>query len=245
MTRRQLIVPMLCAWMGASLGSMALPAEARVSRVVERRPHLDAIRAQLDLGEWKEAGRLISRAEQEILEGSRPMRDDDRDLAELALYLAVVEANRGDEDAAEWYWYLALNLHQPTAYRDVSAWGEAAAVLGAIEVRDLGRDPKGIKTFKPYPGRDFKEPKMPELRLPSSLTSSHATDDVDAVLIEVFLDERGVVHSPRRMGRLKVPILFYSLGVQMFEKKWKPARSEGEPVPMLVEVTQSLKDPKW
>lgn len=250
MTRRQLISSsqpsaalILC--FAFFFGIPALPAEARISRDVDRRAHLDAIREQLDLGEWNEANRLIRRAEQEILRESRPMRDDDRHLAELALYLAVVEANRGDRDAAEWYWYVAFNLHQPTAYRDVSGWGRAAEVFDAIEVRDLRRDPKGIKTFRAYPGRDFEEPKMPTIKVPDSLGSSHALKDVRAILVEVFLDERGVIHSPRAMGRIKVPILYYSAMVQIFEKKWKPARSEGEPVPMIVELTLPIKEPRW
>lgn len=247
MTRRQLIsrrhIRAALAFLLLALGVAGPPAGA--AQDVDRRKLLDEIRAQLDLAAWKEAGQLIDRAEKRILEESRPLRQDNRHLAELALYLAVTEANRGDRDAAEWYWYAAFNLHQPTAYRDVSEWGKAAEVFGAIELRDLGRDPKGIKTFRPYPGRDFKDPKMPQLRIPSSLTSSHATDDVKAFLVEVFLDERGRPNSPRLMGRLQIPILCYSFLEQMFESKWKPARSEGEPVPMLVEVTQTIKEARW
>ena len=173
------------------------------------------------------------------------MRDDDRHLAELALQLAAVEANRGDLDAAEWYWYVAFNLHQPTAYRDVSRWGQAAAVFADIEVRDLRRDPKGIRTFRAYPGRDYEQPEMPQIKLPKSLRSSHALEDVRAILVEVFLDERGVIHAPRALGRIRVPILYYSALVQIFEKKWKAARSDGKPVPMIVELTMPLREPTW
>lgn len=249
MTRRQLVSStppsvalLLCLVL--VFGLPASPADAQHPRDVDRKEHLAAIRAQLDVGDWKEANRLIRRAEREILHESQPMRDDARHLAELALTQAVVEANRGDGDAAEWYWYVAFNLHQPTAYRDVSAWGRAAEIFDSIDVRDLRRDPKGVKTFRTY-GRKLQEPKMPSLRVPSSLTSSHQMEGIRTVQVEVFLDERGVVRSPRLMGRLRVPILVYSMLVQVFEKRWKPARFDGEPVPMLIELTIPIQESRW
>lgn len=211
----------------------------------DRRRHLDGIRAQLDAGAWEEATQLVATAESQILHNSKPERDDDRNLAALALYRAVAEANRGDQNAAEWSWYIAFNLHKPTAYRDVSAWGKAAEVFAAIEVRDLGRDPKGIKTFHNYPGRPFEEPGIPATRVPQSLSSSHALDQVKSVQVEVYLDPKGIPHAPRVLGTVKVPMLYYSMMVQLFETRWRPAGSEGEPVPMLVTATLSMRGNRW
>ncbi|MDA8018634.1 MAG: hypothetical protein MPN21_14430 [Thermoanaerobaculia bacterium] len=226
---------------------LALPSEAqaRTWKEVDRREHLDAIREQLDSGQWNEAAKLIARAERAILERSRPKRNDDRALAELALYVAVVEANSGDPNAAEWYWYTAFNLHQPTAYGDISAWGRAAEVLGAIVVRDLGRDPKEIKSFRRFPNSDFEEPRSPTIKAPGSIGPSHELAEVRSFQVELFLDDTGQPHAPRLLGRLQLPIFFYSMLKQFHEKKWRPARSQGKPVAMLVEVTQAPKVDRW
>lgn len=229
--------------MALALLIFTLPALARPRTAeADRQKHLDAVGVHLDAGEWKEAKERIRKAEKEILERSRPERGDERALSRLALYKAVTEANLGHQDAAEWYWYASYLLHQPTAYSDVSQWGEAEELLGEIEVRDLGREPEGVETFRNYAGIEFDEPSIPQTRAPGSLTDTYALKNSKPIQVEVYLAPDGRPQKPRLLGALPQPMLLYSWLTQAFEERWKPARHEGEAVGMMVTVTQAPTD---
>lgn len=211
---------------------------------VDRRHLLNEVREQLDAGDWPKASKAIQRAEKLILERSKPQRGDERMLAELALYRAVVAANRGETDEAEWFWYLIYHLHPPTAHRDVAGWGEAAAVLAAVELRDLKAEPPGVDTYV-GPQSQLEMPAMPTCNTPDSLESSHDMAEVDAFNVEVYVDVEGRPHAPRFLGAPPHPMLLYAWMEQMYEGKWKPARLDGEPVPLVVTIEQNIGRQRW
>ena len=243
MRRRR--TPLLRAVLAAGVLGTLLPpspvADAQVA-VTRSRWWDEVARVEgLIAGErWKKALRELEAVREELMWSSWREPDLGEVLTELAFQAAVIRANLGEDEAALWEWYAALNHErlrgrQELAGRDLAPYGRAGALLAAHPLRAVDEAPAGVELVAGRPDLDFHEAAPREDSAFEPLANTSAVRERPApVLVQVVVD---------RDGRLLQPVVLqWALDNLRGAAPFEPARMAGEPVATLWQSEFGLDD---
>ncbi len=191
----------------------------------------DRVRAARDLGEiealvrqgdWTAALARLRTDERQIL-----VRPGGRGVW-LAL-VAVAEAGSGQRDQALWHWAEANALARDLfTDRELSAFGDAGALLAEHRGRQPGKAPPGM-SIEP-PGPDVEPEAKTKGELPQLVQG--AWSPREWLRLEVVIDEQGRLRDPVVLSARSAEAAYRALEA-IRDWRFEPARKRGQPVATL------------
>ena len=210
------------------------PNSEQTAERVDWWPKIDTIESMLAKQKWRAARKQAERIARIIESDAWSATDLHSVLAELALQQAVAETNLGLNRAALWHWYAALNLDDDIAGRDLTDYGQAAALL-SHDRRHIEQLPADFDRLSDLELLDLQPPTFPQVEPPDIVTNAAAVVDRQPnILIEAILDEAGMLHQPILVTENAHPILVYVAFEWLSEMPpASPARLQGRAVDSL------------
>lgn len=143
----------------------------------------------------------------------------------LAL-VAVAEAGSGQRDQALWHWAEANALaRDPFGDQQLSAFGDAGALLAEHPGRQPGMAPTGLSVEPPGP--DVEHEVKTKGELPQLVQG--AWSPREWLRLEVVVDEQGRVRDPVVLSARSAEAAYRALEA-MRDWRFEPARKRGQPV---------------
>jgi len=222
---------------------VAVSAMAGLREDEIRREWATKINQSADLlqhGDYKRALRIDDRLIGDMEEMLGPGDAGAQVFGTVVTHKALAEAGLGNYGDALWYWHTALALFPRLAEADLSTFGEAGKYLKEHPPdlpRQLegGGQPMALSTSAVKPPRLVKrvEPVYPE--------GANAFDVGGILIVEVVIDKEGRVTAPRVRKALPAPTLSFAALEAVKQWRFEPGRVEGEPVPVLFNLTVNFK----
>lgn len=214
--------------------SLALVSAAPMAGAAEIR--FDEIETLIRAERWSKAGRLLDKELRALLTAGGDM--DGGDLMHAVRLRALIEAGRGADEKAEWWWHAGLNLQSEGSESVLDLVDEkVAAKLRTIRVRPSRPPEKGAR---PKPGRDSQKPGHA-----SSAIFSLANQKLRGkVVFEIELGPNGGLRKPLLMestlpGMAVYAALDSQVGVR-FPIEWRRGFEEGSTITVQVNFRGGL-----
>jgi TonB family protein len=156
---------------------------------------------------------------------------DDTMLATALTHKALANAGLGKINEALWYWYIAQEISPGVAKSDLSTFGAPGEFLKRHPFADSDLSPTGRVT----PARVVKQvmPKFP----PGASRFGIGGD----LVVQIVIDTNGQPTLPRIVHALPAPTLSFVALEALKHWQFEPARQNGEPVPMVFDLTVHYK----
>ncbi|MBV8545331.1 MAG: energy transducer TonB [Acidobacteria bacterium] len=156
---------------------------------------------------------------------------DDTMLATALTHKALANAGLGKINEALWYWYIAQEISPAIARTDLSAFGAPGEFLKRHPFTDSDASPSGRVT----PARIVKQvvPKFP----PGASRFGIGGD----LVVQIVIDKNGQPTLPRIVHALPAPTLSFVALEALKHWQFEPARQNGEPVPIVFDLTVHYK----
>lgn len=227
---------------------VSFPADAQVGISGSRWwDEVDGVGELVDAGKWRRAARQAERLRDEVMSSSWREPDLAEVLAELAFQLAVARTNLGDEEAALWEWYTALNLERmrgrrEIAERDLSPYARAAELLADRPLRAPEEYPPGYEPVDVQPLRSFEPPVSPPgFEVETLVNTAGTLESVDPVRVEVLVDTDGSLRHPVLFSTWSHPVVVqWTLDNVRRSSPYRPAKLDGEVVAVLQPIELSV-----
>src|SRR3982751_4331843 len=123
--------------------ALGMPAPAAGASIADQWiTGLKEIDQKLRSQQWQEAAEQSRKVAEQMV--TRGVRDKDvaYSLAVVSVFRALAEKGRGDDDAADWYCDLALNLVPEIGKTDLKPYGTVGAAIKPKLLKSLQTDPK-------------------------------------------------------------------------------------------------------
>lgn len=194
---------------------------------------------------WQEAAEQSRKvAEQMVTRGGRD-KDVAYSLAVVAVFRALAEKGLGDDDAADWYCDVALNLVPEIGKTDLKPYGTVGAAIKPKLLKSLQSDPKPPLEPGSADDRHPKDVTRPVLRkqvkpvYPAGLSEEGVAGKVVA---ETIIDVDG---QPKHCRVLDMqgggPAMEYAALDAFREWRFDPARKDGKPVRVYYVLTVNFR----
>jgi TonB family protein len=156
---------------------------------------------------------------------------DDTMLATALTHKALANAGLGKINEALWYWYIAQEISPAIARTDLSTFGAPGEFLKRHPFTNSDASPSGRVT----PARIVKQvmPKFPQ-------GASRFGIGGDLV-VQIVIDKNGQPTLPRIVHALPAPTLSFVALEALKQWQFEPARQNGEPVPIVFDLTVHYK----
>jgi TonB family protein len=156
---------------------------------------------------------------------------DDTMLATALTHKALANAGLGKINEALWYWYIAQEISPGVAKSDLSTFGAPGEFLKRHPFTSSDGAPSGRVT----PARIVKQvvPKFP----PGASRFGIGGD----LVVQIVIDKNGQPTLPRIVHALPAPTLSFVALEALKQWQFEPARQNGEPVPIVFDLTVHYK----
>lgn len=156
---------------------------------------------------------------------------DDEMLATALTHKALANAGLGNVDDALWYWYVAQEIYPNVAKSDLSTFGAPGEFLKRHPFS--GADPSAGK--RDTPARVVKQvmPKFPHAASRFGIAGD--------LVVQIVIDRNGQPTLPRIIRALPASTMSFIALEALKHWQFEPARRNGEPVPMLYDLTVHYK----
>ncbi len=230
----------------------AASANGRPLTPTERwRLRLDESTQLLQSGNHAGSLKIIERVIREMIDQLGPGDAATQAFGIVLFHKAVALAGLGREADALWYWHTVLNLYPSFRHGDLSAFGKAGELLasnrdlppseGLVRLSDEGRllDASGT----PIP-RDptITPPKIRKQVVPYYPEGARAFGVSGVLIVEMRLDQKGVLSGPRIVKALPAPTLSYVVIDALRKWKFDPARRNGEPIDVIFNLSVNYRE---
>ncbi len=195
------------------------------------RSEVNQTAATLQAGDYanslKAAERVLSHMVDQLGAGGA----DDEMLATALTHKAMANAGLGKVDEALWYWYIAQEISPAVAKKDLSAFGAPGEFLKRHPMSDADTSAAGRVT----PARVLRQvlPKFP----PGASRFGIGGD----LVVQIVIDKSGQATLPRIVRALPAPTLSFVALEALKHWQFEPARRNGEPVPIVFDLTVHYK----
>jgi TonB family protein len=156
---------------------------------------------------------------------------DDTMLATALTHKALANAGLGKINEALWYWYIAQEISPAVAKSDLSPYGAPGEFLKRHPLTDSGALPSGRVT----PARVVRQV-MPTF--PPGASRFGIGGDL---VVQIVIDANGQPTLPRIVHALPAPTLSFVALEALKRWQFEPARQNGEPVPIVFDLTVHYK----
>ncbi len=215
---------------------LSLALDSAVPAALDAEIRFDEVETLIRAERWSKAGRLLDKELRALVTVGGEM--DGGDLMHAVRLRALIEAGRGADEKAEWWWHAGLNL-QSEGSESVLDLVDArvAAKLRSIKVRP-SRPPD--KTARPKPGRDSQRPS----RAGSSLFTLANQRLRGKVVFEIEIGPNGGLRKPLLMESTLPGVAVYAalesqVGVR-FPIEWRRGLGEGSTITVQVNFRGGL-----
>jgi TonB family protein len=155
---------------------------------------------------------------------------EDETLATVLTHKALASAGLGNIDDALWYWYIAQAISPAAAKTDLAGFGAAGEYLKRHPFSYAGIPPgtgvvpaRVLKQFAPA--------------FPAGASRFGAGD----LVVQIVIDKKGQPTLPRIIRPLPAPTLSFAALEALKRWQFQPAKRNGEPVPMVFDLTVHYK----
>jgi TonB family protein len=197
--------------------------------------------------QWDDAAKQARRVSRQMLGDAGRDRDVAYSLAVVSAFRAIAEVGLGQQDAAAWYWDIALNLVPGIGTTDLAPYGAPAAELKKRTLRAAHQAPKiqgdlWTADGQEVPGAKVERPKVirqvrPEY--PDALIQERVPGQV---VVEAVIGTDGRLSRPLVLNvQGGGPGMKYAALESLGQWRFEPARLEGKPVPVYYVLTISFK----
>jgi hypothetical protein len=227
--------------------SLALPTLLGAAAASEWTPEIEKVDAILRKGKWKQGHRLAKKTTQELIRRSWYGAGLRESLTDLAVLLAVAEANLGRREDAIWHWHMAQNLDSRVRKRDLTPYGDAAKLLYEFPLRGSGEVPAPFKVRETTVYSKVEKPKSDRPPQKTILNNTAAVRERPGNFhAEIIVDRQGKTHQPVvTSGHLHPIVLFATLEWLREIPPFKPARVDGEVTDFVMRVTVRFDFSRW
>ncbi len=198
----------------------------------------------LQAGEWKKAKRATDDLLDEMCSRIEGGQGVEWLLGSAAFLRSLAEAGLGNEAAANWDFNTALTMRPELSEVDLSQYGAAGKMLEPWQVPSPVTEVAGLEvgseeTLKGEdspPRTDLEPPKKiraPRPKYPFAKLKACADGPI---IIRVVLDKEGFPRDPRLLS-VQDPILGFAALEAFRNWRFRPARLDGEPVPVYYNLT--------
>jgi TonB family protein len=156
---------------------------------------------------------------------------DDEMLATAVAHKALAYAGLGKVNEALWYWYIAQEISPVVAKSDLSSFGAPGEFLKRHPFSEDDR----LGGRRDTPARVLKQ-EMP--RFPAGASRFGIAGDL---VVQIVIDKNGQPTLPHIVRALPAPTLSFVALEALKHWQFEPARRNGEPVPMLFDLTVHYK----
>jgi len=233
-------------WTVAALAVLLLPTHLPAA-VSEWTPEVAKVDDLLRKGKWKLGRKQAEKVVEELLSKSWYGAGLRESLTDLAVLLAVAEANLDRKDDALWHWYMAQNLDRRVWNRDLTPYGKAAKLLLEFPLRRRGEVPAGFEVRSLTLYSDVERPEAKKSPQKEILNNTAAVRERPGNLhVELVVDKEGRIHHPVLASDHLHPIIVYAVldWLHTFPP-FEPARIDGEPADFIEEVTVRFDFSRW
>jgi TonB family protein len=200
----------------------------------------------LESGDHAGSLKIADRVIREMIDELGPGDAATRAFGFVLTHKALALAGLGRESDALWYWHTVLSLYPSIRKNDLSTFGAGGELLasnrevpthdGLLRFSDDGSllDALG----GPLPADPtITPPKIRRQVIPDYPDGALAFGVRGAFIIEMKLDQKGVLSAPRIVKALPAPTLTYVVVDAL--RKWKidPARRNGQPIDAILTLT--------
>lgn len=232
-------------WTVFALLVLLLPVKVPAA-VSEWTPEVAKVDDLLRQGKWKQGRNKAQKLTRQVLSQSWYGTGLRESLTDLAVYLAVAEANLGRDDDAVWHWYIAQNLDRGAFRRDLSPYGQSAKLLLEHPLRHLGEVPPGFEVRDQTLYSNVERPKAKETPLANVLNNTAAVRERPGNLqVELVFDKEGHVHHPVVVSDYLHPIVIYAVLEWLRKVPYEPARIDGEPSDFIDAINVRFHFSRW
>lgn len=181
---------------------------------------------------WKKGLRQTVELVDRVTRTSWREPDLHRVLAALDVQRAIFESALGRDEAARWHVHTALNL-DPSARDRLNRYGERAAPLRGISLREEGRLPDGSRPSHRFATSGYEPVEV--VRPPSTGDFANVwarREQFPEVLVEVIVGEDGRVRQPVLLSTWVPPVVAHWTleRIHTADYEIRPARIDGEPI---------------
>lgn len=226
---------------------LLVPAILPAAPVSEWSSEVTRVDGLLRQGKWKQGLKQARKVTDQLLSKSWYGAGLRESLTDLAVLLAVAEANLDRKDDAVWHWYIAQNLDRRVRKRDLSPYGKAAKLLLEYPLRRLHEIPPGfeIRDQTLYSKVERPEPKEPP-RADILNNTAAVREKPGDFQVELVVDKEGHIHHPVVMSDYLHPIVIYAV-LEWLRKlpALEPARIDGEPSDYIDVVSVHFDFSRW
>jgi TonB family protein len=229
--------------------ALCMPAPATGASIADQWiTGLKEIDQKLRSQQWKEAAEQSRKvAGQMVTRGGRD-KDVAYSLAVVSVFRALAEKGLGDDDAADWYCDLALNLVPEIGKTDLKPYGAVGAAVKPKLLKSLQADPKPpLEPGSPDEGhpKDVTRPVIRKQVRPEYPAGLSEEGVAGRVIVETIIDVDG---RPKHCRVLDIqgggPAMTYAALDALREWRFDPARRDGKPVKVYYVLTISFKQGK-
>lgn len=230
----------------------ATSANGRPLTTTERwRLRLDESTQLLQSGNHAGSLKIVERVIREMIDQLGPGDAATQAFGIVLFHKAVALAGLGREADALWYWHTVLSLYPSYRQGDLSAFGKTGELF--MSNRDVPVD-EGLARFSDEgrlvdasgaplpPDRTITPPKIRKQFIPDYPAGALAFGVSGVLIVEMNLDQTGVLSAPRIVKALPAPTLTYVVIDAL--RKWKidPARRNGEPIDVIFNLTVNYRE---
>jgi TonB family protein len=197
---------------------------------------------ELVAGNWNVGAQAADEVLAEMLqrirggEGTAPL------LGVALLYRSLGVAGQGREREAAWDFAAAQNLSPRLASIDLSAFGEAGAILDRWRlVEDPSAAEAGDIRSEVTPG--IVPPRRKKTKKPTYPLAKNIACVQGTVVVRVVIDREGLPNRPRIL-KSDDPVLALATLDSIRDWRFKPARRGGEPVTVYYNMTVNYRSPR-
>jgi TonB family protein len=231
------VVPALC-----------MPAPAAGASVADQWiTGLKEIDQKLRSQQWQEAADQSRKvAEQMVTRGGRD-KDVAYSLAVVAVFRALAEKGLGDDDAADWYCDLALNLVPEIGKTDLKPYGAVGAAIKPKLLKSLSGPKPPLEPGSADEGhpQDVTRPVVRKQVKPVYPAGLSEEGVAGRVVVETIIDVDG---RPKHCRVLDIqgggPAMTYAALDALREWRFDPSRRDGKPVKVYYVLTINFRQGK-
>jgi len=207
---------------------------------------LDESSRLLKIGDYAASLKIVDRVIRDMIDQLGPGDASTHAFGIVLSHKALALAGLGREADALWYWHTVLSLDPSFRKSDLSAFGKAGELLmsnrdvpvreGLVRLSDEGR-PLDASGAPIPPDPTITPPKIRKQFVPDYPEGALAFGVSGVLVVEVQLDQKGVLSSPRIVKALPAPTLSYVVVDALRKWKFDPARRNGEPIDVIFNLS--------
>ncbi len=234
-------------WIVLALAAVLLVPATVPAAVSEWTPEVARVDEILRKGKWKLGRKEAAKVTDQLLSKSWYGAGLRESLSDLAVLLAVAEANLGRRDDAIWHWHVAQNLDPRVRHRDLSPYGDAAKLLLEFPLRRRGEIPAGFEIRDQTLYSKVRKPKPKERPRKTILNNTAAVREKPGDFhVEIVVDKEGRIYHPVVVSDYMHPIVIYAVLEWLHgHPELEPARIDGEASDFIEVLTVSFDFSRW